>query len=144
MKYSTAFPAGTYYFRFENNIIRVVDTKVDPYASNLINFGHGKVEVRGDGYWHLRGTNMVDAALWWNLSDTAANDAAIPDLYTPVELPRGQKQYEYPGMSWILDDSIGMGPGESNTCRHEWIEAGFQFTNVVCKHCDIKKPGDAA
>jgi len=36
----------------------------------------------------------------------------------------------------------GVMPGDNvkKDCEHKWVEVGFQFTKMVCYHCDKEKP----
>lgn len=35
--------------------------------------------------------------------------------------------------------TIHRGPSLKNECEHEYVEVGFHFTKLVCKHCDKEK-----
>lgn len=84
--------------------------------------------------------------LWEEIDKIAdANDQSPPDL--PIGLKGFLDQQGIPEMvntdagdvTWQYK-TIHLGPDYSKSgCDHKWVDVGFSFTKVVCKHCNMEQ-----
>lgn len=86
----------------------------------------------------------ADEARWQQLKDEyAAKTEAIrmlTEMYgepaTPITLEEKFKAIQ----DWIGADSSKIIPIQQSACPpHEWVDIGFHFTRLVCKHCNQEK-----